>query len=71
MRLSEAQHEQMLLSYQQTIQGAFRDVSNALVAYRKDREFRIQQQNLLIQPRTPLNCHISASTPAPPITWRS
>jgi multidrug efflux system outer membrane protein len=47
VRLAEAQHEQLLLSYQQTIQGAFRDVSNALVAYRKFREFRIQQQNLL------------------------
>jgi outer membrane protein, multidrug efflux system len=47
VRLSEAQHEQMLLTYQQTIQGAFRDVSNALVGYRKDREFRIQQEHLL------------------------
>ena len=47
VRLAEAQHEQLLLSYQQTIQGAFRDVSNSLVAYRKFREFRIQQQHLL------------------------
>ena len=47
VRLTEAQHEQTLLSYQQTIQGAFRDVSNALIAYRKNREFRIQQQHLL------------------------
>jgi outer membrane protein, multidrug efflux system len=47
VRLTEAQRDQMLLTYQQTIQGAFRDVSNALVAYRKNREFRIQQQNLL------------------------
>jgi len=47
VRLAEAQHEQLLLAYQQTIQGAFRDVSNALVAYRKNREFRIQQQNLV------------------------
>ncbi len=47
VRLSQAQEQQMLLTYQQTIQGAFRDVSNALVAYRKDREFRIQQQHLL------------------------
>lgn len=47
VRLAEAQHEQMLLSYRQTIQGAFRDVSTALVAYRKDREFRIQQEHLL------------------------
>jgi multidrug efflux system outer membrane protein len=47
VRLAEAQREQLLLTYQQSIQGAFRDVSNALVAYRKFREFRIQQQNLL------------------------
>ena len=47
VRLAKAQHEQLLLTYQQTIQGAFRDVSNALVAYRKFREFRIQQEHLL------------------------
>jgi outer membrane protein, multidrug efflux system len=47
VRFTEAQREQFLLSYQQTIQGAFRDVSNALVAYRKDREFRVQQEQLL------------------------
>ncbi len=46
VRLAEAQHEQLTLTYQQTIQGAFRDVSNALVAYRKTREFRIQQEQL-------------------------
>jgi len=46
VRLTEAQREQYLLTYQQTIQGAFRDVSDALVAYRKDREFRIQQEQL-------------------------
>jgi outer membrane protein, multidrug efflux system len=47
VRLAEAQDEQLLLTYQQTIQGAFRDVSDALVAYRKYREFRIQQQHLV------------------------
>ncbi|HET8922254.1 MAG TPA: efflux transporter outer membrane subunit [Candidatus Acidoferrum sp.] len=47
VRLAEAQHEQLLLTYQQSIQGAFRDVSNALVAYRKFREFRIQQEHLV------------------------
>jgi multidrug efflux system outer membrane protein len=47
VRLAEAQHEQLLLTYQQTIQGALRDVSNSLVAYRKYREFRIQQQHLV------------------------
>lgn len=47
VRLAEAQREELLLTYQQTIQDAFRDVSNALVAYRKYREFRIQQQHLV------------------------
>ena len=46
VRLAEAQREQMLLTYQQTIQGAFRDVSDALVAYQKNREFRIQEEKL-------------------------
>src|SRR5215469_1204870 len=39
VRLTQAQRDQMVLAYQQSIQGAFRDVSNALVAYRKDQEF--------------------------------
>jgi len=47
LRLTEAQREQTLLTYQQTIQGAIRDVSDALIAYRKDREFRIQQEHLV------------------------
>ena len=47
VRLAEAQRERLLLTYQQTIQGAFRDVSNALIAYRKYRELGIQQQHLL------------------------
>ncbi len=46
VRLAEAQRQEMLLTYQKTIQGAFRDVSNALIAYRKDREFRIQEEQL-------------------------
>ena len=46
MRLAEAQHQESLLTYQQTIQAAFRDVSNALIAYRKNREFRVQEENL-------------------------
>jgi multidrug efflux system outer membrane protein len=46
LRLAEAEHEQMLLTYQQTIQGAFQDVSDGLVAYQKNREFRIQEEHL-------------------------
>ncbi|HSZ62930.1 MAG TPA: efflux transporter outer membrane subunit [Terriglobales bacterium] len=47
VRLAQAERDQMVLTYQQTIQGAFRDVSNALVAYRKDQETRAQQEHLL------------------------
>ncbi|HZS56469.1 MAG TPA: efflux transporter outer membrane subunit [Bryobacteraceae bacterium] len=40
VRLAEAQQQQMVLSYKQTIQRAFGDVSNALIAYRKYRQYR-------------------------------
>jgi outer membrane protein, multidrug efflux system len=46
VRLAEAQHQETLLTYQQAIQGAFRDVADALVAYRKNREFRVQEEKL-------------------------
>jgi len=36
------------LIYQQTIQQAFRGVSDALVEYRKDREFREEQEQLTL-----------------------
>jgi multidrug efflux system outer membrane protein len=46
VRLAEAQQQQTLLAYQQAIQNAFRDVSDALVAYQKTRETREQQELL-------------------------
>jgi outer membrane protein, multidrug efflux system len=46
VRLAEAQRQEMLLTYQKTIQSAFRDVSDALIAYRKNREFRMQEEKL-------------------------
>jgi multidrug efflux system outer membrane protein len=46
VRLAEAQQQQALLAYQQTIQNAFRDVSDALVAYQKTRDSREQQELL-------------------------
>ena len=46
MRLAQAQEEEMLLTYKQTIIGAFQQVSDSLVAYQKDREFREQQELL-------------------------
>jgi multidrug efflux system outer membrane protein len=46
VRLSEAQQQQALLTYQQTIQTAFREVSDSLVAYKKNRDFREHQEQL-------------------------
>jgi multidrug efflux system outer membrane protein len=46
VRLTEAQKEEAVLVYQQSIQQAFREVSDSLVAYRKNQEFRAQQELL-------------------------
>jgi multidrug efflux system outer membrane protein len=46
IRLAEAQREEAELVYQQTVQQAFREVSDALIAYRKTQEFRQQQEQL-------------------------
>ena len=47
VQFAEAQQQEALLAYQQTIQQAFREVSDALVAYRKNQEFRRQQEQLV------------------------
>jgi multidrug efflux system outer membrane protein len=41
---AQAKDQELLHTYQQTIAGAFKDVSNALVAYNKTREYREQQE---------------------------
>jgi len=47
VRLSEARQKEMVLTYQQAIQEAFRGTSDALIAYQKNREFRERQEQLL------------------------
>jgi len=46
VRLTESQQRQAVLSYQKTVQSAFLEVSDSLVAYRKTSEVTQQQQNL-------------------------
>jgi outer membrane protein, multidrug efflux system len=46
MHCGGGQEQEMLLTYQQTIMNAFQEVSNSLVAYQKNREFRGQQELL-------------------------
>jgi len=48
VRFTEARQQEALLTYRQTIQQAFRGVSDSLVEYRKDREFREYQQQLAL-----------------------
>jgi multidrug efflux system outer membrane protein len=47
VRLSEAQQHEALLIYRQTVQSAFRDVADALVAYQKTNEERQEQEHLV------------------------
>jgi multidrug efflux system outer membrane protein len=47
LQLSEQQKQEMVLNYQKTIAGAFRDVSNALIALNKQRSNREQQEKLV------------------------
>jgi multidrug efflux system outer membrane protein len=48
LKLARANWQGTVLSYQQTVQNALEQVSNALIASQKDREFR-EQQELLTQ----------------------
>jgi multidrug efflux system outer membrane protein len=48
VRFTEAQQREALLRYEQTIQNAFREVSDALIGYRKTVEQR-EQQELLVE----------------------
>jgi multidrug efflux system outer membrane protein len=44
--LTRAQYQEAVLAYQQTVQNSLEQVSNALIAYQKDRDFRGQQELL-------------------------
>jgi multidrug efflux system outer membrane protein len=47
LQLSQETKEEMVLNYQRTISGAFRDVSNALISLNKQRANREQQEKLV------------------------
>jgi multidrug efflux system outer membrane protein len=55
VRLTEAQEREAVLTYKKTIAQAFQDVSNALVAYQKFREFREQQEHFVTASRDAVN----------------
>ena len=45
LRLAESQHQQALIVYQQTIQRAFGDVSDALIGYQKLHQVRLRTED--------------------------
>jgi outer membrane protein, multidrug efflux system len=45
LRLAKSQNQQALIAYQQTIQRAFGDVSDALIGYEKLHQVRLRQQD--------------------------
>ncbi|MFZ0745959.1 MAG: efflux transporter outer membrane subunit [Terracidiphilus sp.] len=47
LQLSQETKQEVVLNYQKTIAGAFRDVSNALIALNKERAYREQQEKLV------------------------
>ncbi len=46
VRFTEALQQEAVLTYQQTIQQSFREVADSLIAYRKNQEFRAQEELL-------------------------
>jgi multidrug efflux system outer membrane protein len=47
VQLAEAQKREMLATYQKTIYGALREVSDALIAHDRTREQRAQEEKLV------------------------
>jgi outer membrane protein, multidrug efflux system len=47
LQLSEETKKELVLNYQKTVAGAFRDTSNALIAVNKQRAARVQQEKLV------------------------
>jgi outer membrane protein, multidrug efflux system len=55
VRLTEAEKREAVLTYQKAIAQSFQDVSNALVGYQRFREFRDQQERLVVASRDAVN----------------
>lgn len=47
LRYAQAYDKELVVTYQKTIASAFRDVSNALVALKKQHDYRVEQEKLV------------------------
>ena len=46
LKVTQAQYQEALATYQRTVQGAFREVSDGLIFYQRSREFTARQEEL-------------------------
>jgi multidrug efflux system outer membrane protein len=46
LKVTQAQYRESLATYQRTVQGAFREVSDGLISYQRSREFTARQEEL-------------------------
>jgi len=59
LRLAESEYQQALISYKQTIQQAFGDVSNALIAYQKYHQVRVREEKTVVDLQDSVNLSLS------------
>ena len=63
-KTAKAQHEELLINYQKAINGAFRDVSDALVGYQKTKEYTSSQNAPRRDAARPKPCSPTCATSA-------
>jgi outer membrane protein, multidrug efflux system len=59
LRLAESEYQQALIAYKQTIQRAFGDVSDALIAYEKYHQVRVRQEESVKDLQDSVNLSLS------------
>ncbi len=70
-KTAKAQHEELLISYQKAINGAFRDVSDALVGYQKTKEYTVAMSTCSLRRYAIKACWRTRDTSAAsPAIWK-
>jgi len=59
LQLAKSEYQQALITYKQTIQQAFGDVSNALIAYQKYHQVRVRQEKTVVDLQDSVNLSLS------------
>jgi len=59
LQLAKSEYQQALITYKETIQQAFGDVSNALIAYQKYHQVRVRQEKTVVDLQDSVNLSLS------------